>query len=133
MSVTLDTNIYVSAVNYHGLPYRLLQMARAGTLEVDISDAIEQELSRVLRVDFKWDGYRINDLSQRLRKFTNRVTPTTTVRVVDDPDDDRIVECALAGGSTHIITRDKALLRLGDYQGIAIMNDRDYLELGRQR
>ena len=44
-----------------------------------------------------------------------------------------IVECALAGGSTHIITRDKALLRLGDYQGIAIVNDRDYLELGRQR
>jgi len=133
MSVTLDTNIYVSAVNYNGLPYRLLEMARAGTLQIDISDAIERELFRILREDFSWDGNRINDLSQRLRKFTNLVTPTETVRAVDDPDDDRIVECALAGGSTHIITRDKDLLRLGEYKGIAILNDRDYLELGRQR
>jgi predicted nucleic acid-binding protein len=102
-------------------------MARAGTLQVDTSDAIERELSRVLRENFKWDGYQINDLSQRLREFTNRVMPTKSVRVVDDPDDDRSVECAVAGGSTHIISRDKALLRLGDYHGIAIVNDRDYL------
>src|SRR5215475_13156054 len=99
MSVTLDTNVYVSAVTYSGLPSRLLQMARAGTLEIDISDAIESELLRVLREDFNWDGYRINDLSQRLRAFTNRVSPTQTVQVVDDPDDDRIIECALAGSS----------------------------------
>jgi putative PIN family toxin of toxin-antitoxin system len=132
MSVTLDSNIHISAVTYPGLPYRLLQMARAGTLQIDISEAIEQEVLRVLREDFKWDGYRIHDLSQRLGKFTTRVSPTETVRVVDDPDDDRIVECALAGGSSHIITRDKALLRLGEYKGIAIVNDRDYLELGRQ-
>ncbi|HEY3743886.1 MAG TPA: putative toxin-antitoxin system toxin component, PIN family [Bryobacteraceae bacterium] len=133
MSVTLDTNIYVSALNYSGMPFRLLEMARAGVVRIDISDAIEREILRILRDDFHWDGHRINDLAQRLSKFTNRVTPTETVRVVDDPDDDRIVECALAGGSTHIISRDKALLRLGEYRGIRISNDRDYLELARQR
>ena len=40
MSVTLDTNIYVSALEFGGLGARILGMARAGVLQIDISDAI---------------------------------------------------------------------------------------------
>jgi predicted nucleic acid-binding protein len=60
-------------------------------------------------------------MRQMLTRFTLRVTPTQVVKVVDDPDDDRIIECALAGGSDYIVTNDKALLRLEAFQGIEIV------------
>lgn len=70
---------------------------------------------------------------EHLRTLTNRVTPTRTVAVVDDPDDDRIIECALAGGSEYILTNDKALLRVKEFEGIKIMRTADFFALGWER
>jgi uncharacterized protein len=126
--VTLDTNIYVSALNFGGKPAHLLGMAQAGTIRIDISDAIMAELIRVLREDFAWDGYRLHFMRQGLLEITNRVTPTRTLTVVDDPDDDRILECAVEAASEFIVTNDKAILRLGEYGGIKIMRVVDFLQ-----
>jgi uncharacterized protein len=49
--------------------------------------------------------------------------------VVTDPDDDKIVECAVVGGATHIVTDDRRhLLRMGSYQGISIISPADFLK-----
>jgi hypothetical protein len=56
MSVTLDTNEYVSALQFAGRASLLLGMAKVGTLSIDISDHIEQELLRVLREDSAGTG-----------------------------------------------------------------------------
>lgn len=133
MSVTLDTNEYVSALQFAGRPSHLLGMAKAGTLTIDISDGIEQELLRVLREDFDWEGYRLHFLLEHLRAITRRVKPVRTVSVVDDPDDNKIIECALAGGSDYIITEDQALLRVGEYEGIKILKAADFFAIGRTR
>jgi putative PIN family toxin of toxin-antitoxin system len=126
--VTLDTNIYVSALNFGGKPAQLLGMAQAGTIRIDISDAIMAELIRVLREDFAWDGYRLHFMRQGLLKIANRVTPARTLKVVDDRDDDRILECAVEAGSEFIVTNDKAILRLGEYGGIKIIRAVDFLQ-----
>ena len=125
--VTLDTNIYVSALNFGGKPAQLLGMAQAGTIRIDISDAIMAELIRVLREDFAWDGYRLHFMRQGLLKIANRVTPARTLKVVDDRDDDRILECAVEAGSEFIVTNDKAILRQGEYGGIKIIRAVDFL------
>jgi uncharacterized protein len=126
--VTLDTNIYVSALSFGGKPAQLLGRAQAGAIRIDISDAIMAELMRVLREDFAWDGYRLHFMRQRLLEIASRVTPTRTLKVVDDPDDDRILECAVEAGSEFIVTNDKAILRLGEYGGIKIIRVVDFLQ-----
>ncbi len=55
-SVTLDTNIYVSALEFGGIGARLIGMARAGMIRIDVSDLILDELISVLRDDFHWEG-----------------------------------------------------------------------------
>ena len=50
LRVTLDTNIYVSALEFGGVGARLLGMARAGMIGIDVSDAILDELVTVLNV-----------------------------------------------------------------------------------
>ena len=109
ISATLDSNIYVSALQFGGGPATLLGMARHGLIRIDISDDILAETIGVLRDKFAWEGYRLHFARLELLTFTNRVTPKHAVKVVDDPDDDRIIECAAEAGSDFIITNDKAL------------------------
>jgi predicted nucleic acid-binding protein len=56
LSVTADTNIYVSAYQFGGLPRRLIDIAGAGEVRLDISEAILNETLRVLRDKFKWSA-----------------------------------------------------------------------------
>ena len=48
-NVTLDTNIYLSAVEFGGAPLRLLHMAVDGEIEIAIWQPIINETQRVLR------------------------------------------------------------------------------------
>jgi predicted nucleic acid-binding protein len=53
--------------------------------------------------------------------------------IVDDPDN-RILECAVAGQADFIISGDKHLLNLKNFQGINIVTPADFLvaiEVGR--
>lgn len=54
--------------------------------------------------------------------------PNTLTGIVPDPDDHKVLECAVVGGATHIITGDRRhLLPLGSYQGVAIVRAADFL------
>jgi len=52
------------------------------------------------------------------------------LNVTGDPDDNRVRECAVAAESDVIITEDKGLLRLGEYDGIKIVRPSEFLQRG---
>jgi putative PIN family toxin of toxin-antitoxin system len=132
LRVTLDTNVYVSALEFGGVSARLLGMARAGIIRIDVSDAILDELVSVLRDDFAWEAYRLHFAREQLRKVGNLVTPKMTIEAIkEDPDDNRILECAVEAGSELIVTSDKDLLRLGEYGSIGIVTASQLLEQHR--
>ena len=125
--VTLDTNVYISAFQFGGM--RLLHMAVNGDIEIAVSQAIIEEVIRVLRDKFRWDGYRLQDAKQQILTFARLVTPAQTLDVVkDDEPDNRILECAAEAGSEFIISADQDLLRLGSYAGASIMRAADFLQ-----
>ena len=126
--ITADSNIYISALQFGGEPLVFLNQARSGEIELILSDAILDEFTRVLRDKFNWSEERLSDLRKEIVTFTRRVEPTQILDVVkDDPDDNRIVECAVESGSEAIITHDNDLLRIGSYQGIKIMTVAEFL------
>jgi len=47
--ITADSNIYISALNFGGKPLEVVELARAGEIELTISNAIITEVSRRLR------------------------------------------------------------------------------------
>jgi len=50
--------------------------------------------------------------------------------VADDPDDDRILECAVAAGAGYIVTGDRRhLLPLGSFRDTRIISAADFLAL----
>ena len=133
VSVTLDTSAYISALNSNGRASRVLLLARAGEIRLDVSEPILRETFQVLREKFEWDGYSIQHASQKIRAIANLVAPTQTLEVVkEDSPDNRILECAVEAGSGYIIIWDKDLLRLKTYSGLGILTPAQFLELPRE-
>ena len=133
LEVTADTNIYISGLVFAGPPRRFLREAQAGRFRLAISDALLEELSRILRAKFAWSDEEIREAVTLLSGCTIRVQPGERLDVVDaDPDDNRVLECAVAAGSRFIVTGDGDLLRLGAYAGIRILKVADFLELIRE-
>lgn len=65
-----------------------------------------------------------------LTNFIQIVRPTKTLSVIEeDPDDDRVHECAIASGSQFIIRGDKHLLHLAQYNNIQILKVTEFLTL----
>lgn len=122
LTVTLDTNIYISAFEFGGLPLRLLHMAVDGQIEVAISEPIIDETLRVLREKFGRSGEGLLEVEAWIRSFTRLVTPTQRVDLItEDPPDNRILECAEASRSEYIVSGDKDLHRLGHYGGARVL------------
>jgi len=131
---TADSNIWVSGLNWYGKPHELLNLARDGKIELAISDAILDEFSRILHDKLEWSDDRLNSMRAEIATFTKRVSSTETLDVAKaDPDDNRIVECAVAAGSDVIVTGDAHKLQLGAYRGIKIMKVADFLGQARDR
>jgi predicted nucleic acid-binding protein len=67
----------------------------------------------------------------RIADFTKKVHPRRAIDVVkEDPSDNRILECAEAGGSEFIVTGDAHLLKPGQFAGMKILKPAEFL--GRQ-
>jgi predicted nucleic acid-binding protein len=95
ISATIDSSVYIRALHLGGPAALLIGHARAGNIRIDISDPILNETMRVLRDKFEWSGDMLHDARGKLAKLTNRVMPVETVSVIrEDPDDNRILECA---------------------------------------
>jgi putative PIN family toxin of toxin-antitoxin system len=129
MRIVVDTNVIVSALVFGGLPRRVFEVAESGRCEFCYSAEIEAETHRVLQDKFGWDADRLNRYLPALWRLGERVTPKRRVQVVkEDPDDNRILECALAAGAGTIVSGDGHLLRLNGYEGLSILTPRAFLK-----
>ena len=128
MKVVPDSNILISALIWGGMPARLVESAILGEVELCVSQPIIDETIRVLRRK----GLDESALSEALDYIISGATVVTPFEILDvvkdDPDDNRIIECAIAAGADAIVTGDKHLLRLGQYGGIRIVRVRELLE-----
>lgn len=57
--------------------------------------------------------------------------PPTQGAVPRDPDDDKIIACALAAGAEYVVSRDHDLLSLGAYAGITMIAPEPFLRIVR--
>lgn len=124
-----DTNILLSGIGWRGSPYRCLELARQGTVEGLTCTEILDELAEKLTTKLNLSLSETTDVIADLLGFLRVVKITDTLKAVPaDPEDDKIIECAVVGEATHIVTGDRRhLLPLGSYQGILILTATDFL------
>lgn len=137
MRVVADTNTIVSAFLWGGKPFQLLQLAASLQIVLVTTDVLIEELLAVLSR---------NKFSRRLEKvgtsagevvadycYLAEVVAPAEIRstILDDPDDDAVLACALGGAADYIVSGDDHLLTLKNYSGVQIVNVHDFLELSQ--
>ena len=134
MIVVLDTNVIISSLlSSKGAPAEIINRWEAGEFDVVISSPLITELERVLTYErvrkyLKFSDEEIAAFLKNLRATAIVVEPEITLDVVkDDPDDNRVVECALAGGASYIVSGNTHLLELKEYNQIIILNPVGFL------
>ena len=129
--VTADTNIIVSGLVYRrGKPYALLQRALSGEISPTVSQPILHEMADVLVRKFDATPEEVAEAQQIICVAARTVKPAVQLDVIkEDPDDDRIFDCAVSARSDYMVTGDNHPLRLGVYNGIRILSISDFLDL----
>lgn len=120
--VVIDTNVLVSALIGHGKPRRLVRRLFASRSTV-YSKEMLAELSDVLaRGKFSLTTRQINRFLSLYVRRSGAVALNRLVTVVtDDPDDDTVLSTAINGRADYIVTGDKHLLILKEFDGVQIV------------
>ena len=126
MRLVLDTNVVASAVLWGGVPRLLLQAGREKRIELFTSAALLAELTDILgrrKFDKKIAAstLTVDQLVDRYAALAALVRPTPTPRIAPDPDDDVVIGTALAAKADLVVTGDKPLLSVAEYQGVRIV------------
>ena len=128
MRVVVDTNVAVSGLLWPGPPNQILKWARDGILEIVACEETTAELRRVLQ--YKRFAQRFSMLetneAEVFAYFLNLVffvpTPVRIPQeIVEDPFDNFFLAMASHNNARLIISGDRHLLDLREYQRIQIV------------
>ena len=129
MRAVADTNVLVSGLLFGGLPRAFINHATAEGFTLVTSEELLDELSETLANKFHFDGADTRLFIEKIRQIAEIARPHFRLDAVpDDPDDNRVLECAVAGEAEFIVSGDKHLLRLGSHAGIWIVTVRQFLQ-----
>jgi putative PIN family toxin of toxin-antitoxin system len=129
LKVVLDTNVYGSAFHFpEGVCAQLVKYAAEQHYELIISPIIIREFAGASRRDFRVNEEKHLRFVKFLAKTATIVVPQIIPDVIkEDPPDNYILACALAGGANLIVSQDLDLLRLKTYVGVGIISPIDFL------
>lgn len=127
--VVLDSNVFISAVVFGGKPREILDLAAKGLIEVATSEGILEEIGGVFEgKKFRFPAKVTRALMKEIEELADSVEPKGRINVIlDDPQDNCVLECAVESGSNAIITGDSHLLKIQNFGEIEIMSLDDFL------
>lgn len=127
--VVLDTNIIISSL-WGGNAGEVMKTWKCGQLIVAVSADVLEEYTEVLsRFNVTADDMEVFMELFMAPEKTVFIKPGKKIDAVKkDKKDNRFLECAAAGGVEVIISGDRHLLELREFQGIRIRTMADFLE-----
>jgi putative PIN family toxin of toxin-antitoxin system len=133
LRVVLDTNVWISGIFFdRGLPADVLTLWRDVRFEVVITNVTLGELAHKLfqkATEFGAEPSLARDWLDYIELYAARVTASGKVSgVCRDPTDDKFLDAAISGRASVLVTGDKDLLDIGEYQSIRILSPRDFRE-----
>jgi putative PIN family toxin of toxin-antitoxin system len=136
MRVVVDTNVFISrSISNRGNPARVFEKWEEQAFELLVSDEILAEYRKALGYERirKRHGYTPDQMDELVEKLSTSATLVVVSEsphiVADDPDDDKFIGCAVAGGADYIVSGDAHLLALAQYRGIQILSPATFLLL----
>ena len=139
LRVVLDSVVAVSAFLTEGLTADLVSQCQEN-VNLYTAEEILQEIRYVLlekphiRNRYTYSSNTVETFINYLTDISTVVTQLPKIRVIErDPKDDMIIACAVAASANYIISRDRDLLDLGNYQQIQIITPKEFMQILRSK
>lgn len=130
MRIILDTNVFISGIFFSGPPSQILKAWENQSFQIVLSQQILDEYQRVAEdLSLKFPVVDISPIIELITiygQFTD--TQGVNIAICEDPDDDKFIECAIAGKCDIIVSGDRHLLKLAEYKGVKILKPRDFIK-----
>ncbi len=120
MRITPDTNFFISATQWnYSVAHKLFIKLIEKDVQIFTTRDILDEFSKVLVRDFEYTIEEIDAILERLLLVVTLIDTTSKLDVVkEDPEDNKIIECAIDSKSDYIITYDAHLLKIEQFQNV---------------
>lgn len=131
LKVVIDTNVFISGVLVEaGNPSLVIKVwKKARKYQLFITEEIVQESLKVMR-RLNVDPGIIADWDKVIRKNAISAAPARKIEVIkEDPSDNKFLECAIEAHADYIISGDKHLKKLVEFEGIKIIDARKFLDI----
>ena len=129
--VVLDTNVLISAALLSSnKPFAVFQQVLDSGILIFSNETFEEIATRLVRP--KFERYVSKSTRERFLADISAVAEWTAItgalHCCRDPDDDKIVETALAGRASCLVTGDADLLDLHPFRSLSILTPHQFLE-----
>ena len=130
MNVVCDTNVLISGILFGGHARQILRLASQGAITNFISPEILRELEDVLlRPKFGIHTEQVLSIISLVRDSFELVVQSRRVnKILNDPDDNHILETAFEADASFIISGDRRLLDLMEWEGIRVVSPAAFIE-----
>ncbi len=130
MRVVCDTNVLLSGFLFGGHCRTIIRLISEGRLDGFVSSALVAEFEGVLlRPKFGLTANQVGAVVDLVRQTFVPVSPAESVTFVnEDPDDDAVLEAALAAGAEVVVSGDSHLLDLREFRGMRIISPASLIE-----
>jgi len=134
MRLVLDTNVVVSALLWRGTPNTLLKTVSVEDTTFFTSSPLLVELADVLsrshlQAQIAAVQLSVLELIGIYSASAIKVNPVSLPRIAPDPDDDVVIGTALAAEAEFIVTGDRTLLSVAQYQSVKIITVAEALQM----
>lgn len=129
MRIVVDTNVMISGVFFVGFPRKILNAIAENKLTACATAEIIDEYEEIIKEMInRKQGHLHHQLLAPLVQALEIVEPATTVTLCRDPDDNRFLGCAKDAKALYIVSGDKDLLVLEQFEDIEIITAKEFCE-----
>jgi hypothetical protein len=125
VNVVVDTNVFISSlINPAGTPGKIVDLWKVGRISLCLSQEILHEYLEVIARLGISDDPAVATLLKIFESRGNQVyvSETSALTVIEnDPEDNKFLECAIAARAQYVISGDRHLLKLREFQGIRVL------------
>lgn len=129
MKIVIDTNVLISGVFFGGFPRKILSSIIRQKITACATAEIINEYEEVVQemIDRK-QGHINKTILVPLIKTIDIIEPSSHIEICRDPDDNKFLECAKDSHAFYIVSGDKDLLVIEQYENIQIVTAKEFCE-----
>lgn len=127
--VVVDTNVFISGILFGGNPQEIIKAWLNKKYIFCSSPELKAEIINKLQEKFSLPTATIQNVEEALDTKTKKYIPKKKLFICKDPTDNFLLELALEAQANYIISGDKLVLKLKQYNKTKIISPKNFLKL----